>query len=187
MCNCCHPHTAKTKWYQILSTHARQWCSKQHMDDFMSQYWGQIQWFTFRPFQSWYLQVVLIAELSATATQTHLNPVLRLTATHTGTHTHKDKKWHKVTCTHTHTCNVFFSFFSNNTKLKTSSDTQGSRDHSHDDWALSLKHQRTLTTHKPNKQNESQNMVTHFVRADIGVCACSCDKRNGWLVWIQKV
>lgn len=45
----------------------------------------------------------------------------------------------------------------------------------------------TPNTHKPNEQSDGQNMVTRFVHADIGVCACSCDKRNGWLIRIQQV
>lgn len=96
---CTHVHLLSPAQRNAIkfSAHALIRCSKQHVDDFMSQYWGQIQWFTFRPFQSWYLQVVLTTKHPAATTQTHLYPVLCLTVTQKNTHTHR----HIHLCTHT--------------------------------------------------------------------------------------
>lgn len=147
------------------------------MDNLMSHYWGQTQWFTFRPFQPWHLQTILTTELTATATQTHFNPVLCLTATQKNTHRPI------YTCGSTHICNAMKK--NQNNKVQ-KLDAQGSRNHTND-WALLLKHQRfpfdSPIIHKRNKQDEGQNMDTQLVYADIGSVLVRL--RNGWLICRQ--
>lgn len=130
------------------------WCSKRHMHDFMSLHWGQVQWFTFRPFSLFcfclvffHLQAAQTTKLSAT-THTH-NP-------HTQAHTYEDK-WHNPTVV-AHICYGMKMKITNNRKVtkKKKKPVRHMWQNESQPWWLLVKHHKSLSNSHASLQTKQQ-------------------------------